>query len=203
MLHLGCVGFTDCSVAEKISAARKTLHQKVSEISDCVGVDNDRQTIDQLRSAGVFKNVLLGDAERLDELPGDLEPFDVVLAGDIIEHLSNPGRMLEGAKLHLKADGCLLVSTPNSMGLPAYLRYVTGHFREGLQHVLCFNALTLTQLLQRHGYEIVESFSCHQGIARPSPTIGFRLGGAFFRMFLKLGGTLLFVARRASAPIVA
>ncbi len=195
VLHLGCVGFTDCPPAEKVSMARNSLHQKLTDISDCVGVDIDRSTVEQLKDAGVFKNILVGDAEQLQDLPLPAGSFEIVLAGDIIEHLSNPGRMLEGARHHLKPSGLLVVSTPNSMGLPAYLRYLTGHFREGLQHVLCFNPITLSQLLHRQGYEIVECFSCYQS---PRQSLSFRLSCAFFRRFPKLGGTLLYIARPSS-----
>ncbi len=195
VLHLGCVGFTDCSLPEKVALARQSLHKKVSEVADCVGLDIDQETIEQLKGAGVFQNIMVGNAERLEQMGGQLKPFDVVLAGDIIEHLSNPGAMLEGAKAHLKPGGCLLVSTPNSMGLPAYLRYVTGRFQEGRQHVLCFNGVTLAQLLERHGYEITQAFSCYQGSAGQPAGLAFRLGRAFFERFPKLGGTLLFVAR--------
>ena len=44
VLHLGCVGFTDCTIAEKVSRARQSLHQRLSEVCDCTGVDLDRET---------------------------------------------------------------------------------------------------------------------------------------------------------------
>ena len=195
VLHLGCVGFTDSAVADKIASAKKSLHQQVTAIADCVGVDIDARTVGELNQAGVFKNVIVGDVEKLEALPGVLPPFDVVLAGDIIEHLSNPGRMLEGVKRHLKPDGRLIVSTPNAMGLPAYLRYTAGSFREGLQHVLCFNAITLAQMLARHGFVVEEGFSCYQTFTQESSGRAFAIGRAFFRRFPKFGGTLLFVVR--------
>src|SRR5437879_1109472 len=39
VLHLGCVGFTDCAVEDKVSLARQSLHQRLSEVADCVGTD--------------------------------------------------------------------------------------------------------------------------------------------------------------------
>ena len=200
VLHLGCVGFTDCTVEDKIILARQSLHQRLTEIADCVGIDLDKETVDQLQKRGVFQNVMVGDAERLDALPVKLELFDVVVAGDIIEHLSNPGKMLDGITRLLKPNGCLILSTPNSMGLPAYLRYVTGRFHEGLQHVLCFNPITLAQLLQRHGYYVAESFSCHERNAQAAHGLLFGVGKGFLRCFPKLGGTLLFVAQVVPAP---
>jgi SAM-dependent methyltransferase len=195
VLHLGCVGFTDCRSQEKIENARLGLHSKLTEVSDCVGVDLDRTTVEKLQGMGIFHNLLVGNAERLQELEGPLAPFDFVVAGDIIEHLSNPGMMLDGVKRFLKPDGQLIVSTPNAMGLPAHLRHCVGRFREGSEHVLCFNALTLTQLLERHGYEVVEAHACHHREARSASRLLFKLGCGFFRAFPKFGGTLIFAAK--------
>ena len=195
VLHLGCVGFTDCPVPEKVRLAGHTLHQKLSAVCDCVGIDLDRTTVEQLQQAGVFRNVRVGDAERLEEFVDVLLPFDLVVAGDIIEHLSNPGRMLDGARKLLKPDGSLMVSTPNSFGLPAFLRHLFGTFREGQQHVLCFNYITLAQMLERHGYQVTEAHTCHQQTARGSHPLAFKLGIVLFRMFPRFGGTLQFVAQ--------
>ena len=39
--------------------------------------------------------------------------FDVIFAGDLIEHLSNPGRFLASSLMHLKQEGRLILTTPN------------------------------------------------------------------------------------------
>jgi SAM-dependent methyltransferase len=195
VLHLGCVGFTDCDLAEKVRLARASMHSRLSEISDCVGVDLDRDTIAELRRHGVFENVLPGDVERLEDLPPNLKKFDVVVAGDIIEHLSNPGRMLDGVRGLLKPGGVFVVSTPNAFGLPSFLRHAAGRFHEGLQHVLNFNAITLTQLLERHRYTVVEALSCHQGTAARQHGVLFSIGRGFFQLAPQYGGTLLFVTQ--------
>jgi 2-polyprenyl-3-methyl-5-hydroxy-6-metoxy-1,4-benzoquinol methylase len=195
ILHLGCVGFTDCEPAEKVRQARNSLHQRLSESGDCTGVDLDAASIRQLQERGVFKNVLVGDVEDLGKLPATLDKFDVVVAGDIIEHLSNPGRMLDGIKPWLRPDGVLIITTPNSMGLPAFLRYVFGQFREGLQHVLCFNPITLAQLLERHGFTLLQTLSCHQASAVRHHGWKFKIGQALLRRWPKYGGTLLYVAQ--------
>jgi 2-polyprenyl-3-methyl-5-hydroxy-6-metoxy-1,4-benzoquinol methylase len=194
VLHLGCVGFTDCPSQEKIANARQSLHQQLTEVSDCVGIDLDRITVENLQRMGIFHNLRVGNVERLQELEGELAPFDLVVAADIIEHLSNPGMMLDGVKKFLKPDGQLIVSTPNAMGLLAHLRHCVGRFREGSQHVLCFNALTLAQLLERHGYEVIATHACRQREARTAPRLLFKLGCGFFRAFPKFGGTLIFAA---------
>ncbi|TAK90868.1 MAG: methyltransferase domain-containing protein [Verrucomicrobia bacterium] len=195
VLHLGCVGFTDASVEDKVRLARESLHAKLSAVCDCTGVDLDAVTVEQLRAAGIFQNVLIGDVERLDDCAGKLPLFDLVVAGDIIEHLSNPGLMLDGVRRVLKPGGSLLVSTPNALSLPSFLRHVRGTFREGNQHALSFNAITLAQLLERHGYTVAQALTCHHALAPRLNPLTFRTGVTFFRAFPKFGGTLLFEAR--------
>jgi 2-polyprenyl-3-methyl-5-hydroxy-6-metoxy-1,4-benzoquinol methylase len=199
VLHLGCVGFTDCPMADKIRLARQSLHQRLTENSECLGVDLDAETLAQLQAQQVFSNVVVGNVEQLELLPANLPKFDVVVAGDIIEHLSNPGKMLDGVSRWLRPGGVLIVSAPNSMGLPAFVRYLFGRFREGLQHVLCFNPITLAQLLERHGYQVRQAMTCHQSAAARQHGWRFAAGRSCFRLFPKLGGTLLFVAQPLEA----
>lgn len=71
----------------------------------------DEEGLKKLRSDGY--NVRLMDAESL-RLG---EKFDVVIAGEIIEHLPNPGRFLERARAHLADGGELIVTVPNARSL--------------------------------------------------------------------------------------
>ena len=111
MLHLGCVGFTDCPVARKLNWQRESTRIDQQSFENCIGVDLDGDTVVELTEHGVFDNLVEGDVEKLTELELSGERFDLVVAGDIIEHLSNPGLMLEGMKGLMKPNGKLLVST--------------------------------------------------------------------------------------------
>jgi SAM-dependent methyltransferase len=76
------------------------------------GVDADREGIDALRRQGV-KNLYCGDLENLDSLPVD-RTFDLIIAGEVIEHLSNPGALLRGVQRFMAPDSRLVVTTVNS-----------------------------------------------------------------------------------------
>ena len=196
VLHLGCVGFTDCPVAQKIELAKESLHASISKVSkNCIGVDLDGDTVVELTEHGVFDNLVEGDVEKLTELELSGERFDLVVAGDIIEHLSNPGLMLEGMKGLMKPNGKLLVSTPNSFGVASWIRMILGKFREGEQHVLCFNPITLMQLLDRHGYELTSASSCYQARAEENYGVMFKFLRAILKRIPRLGGTLLYVCK--------
>lgn len=190
VLHLGCVGWTDLPGADKVRLAAASFHHALSEVCDCTGVDIDSATVEELHKAGMFRNVVTGDAERL---AGAAE-YDVVVAGDIIEHLSNPGSMLDGALKVAKPRGMLVVSTPNAFGLPAFVRLLAGRFREGAQHVLNFNYLTLQQILQRHGWKPLSVRGCYQRAARQR--LMFGAASLPLRVFPGLAGTLLAVASK-------
>jgi 2-polyprenyl-3-methyl-5-hydroxy-6-metoxy-1,4-benzoquinol methylase len=198
VLHLGCVGFTDHPLEEKIAFASKSLHRRLSDTSDCIGIDNDAHSIRELQGQGIFQNVRLGNAEDLHGLDG-LGTFDIVLASDLIEHLSNPGRMLECAQSFMRPDGLLVISTPNAFGLPNFVRYAAGRYREGAQHVLNFNMITLRQLLERYGYRVQRMMTCYQSIS--ARQAGWKLlpGRLLLGLLPKFGGTLLAVASRQLA----
>src|SRR5690242_19478050 len=50
------------------------------------------------------------------------EQYDVVFAGDLIEHLSNPGLFLDCSYRNLKSDGILILATPNTYSVSKLVR---------------------------------------------------------------------------------
>lgn len=194
VLHLGCIGLTDAGRDEKIRFSKDSLHARLTSVAkECVGVDLDADTVRALSEEGLFRNIVPGNAESLEAcaLTGK---FDVVVVGDLIEHLSNPGLILDGIRRWIKPGGLLVLSTPNAFGLLSQLRYWLGSFREGAQHVLAFNVQGLAQLLERHGWELVSSGSCSQTHAYKKRWL-FELGARFFALAPSLAGTMLFISK--------
>lgn len=82
--------------------------------------------------------------------------FDVIFAGDIIEHLSNPGTFLEVALRHLKPNGRLIITTPNCFSLFTLLEHVfKGDPVGNKDHTMYFNHIVLGQLLVKNGWKVV------------------------------------------------
>jgi SAM-dependent methyltransferase len=126
------------------------------------------------------------------------ESFDIVLAGDLLEHITRPGAMLESAKSLLKPNGRFIVSTNNAFGLHYQLRRWAGRYKEHFEHVCFYSPETLLHLFQRHGYRVVAMY----GAYTVPPTglrnrILFGLGRPLFRLFPVLAGTLIVVAAPA------
>lgn len=200
VLHLGCIGVTEGSVEEKIRAMRegRVLHALVRKYSaQAVGLDYDYQAVSKLRELG-YTEILYGDVTKLDEAPIN-GVFDIVICGDLIEHLSNPGMMLDGIKRFVSSKSEIIITTPNAFGGLHFFRYWAGRYREGGDHVLSFNIYTLENLLKRHGYIITEAWTCYNRPPNPGlEKLKFAFGANLFKLFPKLGGTLCVVARLCS-----
>ncbi|MEZ5288457.1 MAG: class I SAM-dependent methyltransferase [Vicinamibacterales bacterium] len=94
VLHLGC---TNWPYTETVIRDGSLLHLRLmARAAELHGLDSDREGLDVLAAHGV-PHLHLGDLERLDETALD-GPFDVIVAGEIIEHLSNPGLFLRGVR---------------------------------------------------------------------------------------------------------
>ena len=135
-----------------------------------VGIDNDEQAADEARA--VCEQVLVGDVESM-ELPFPQHSFDVVLCGDVVEHLRDPQAFLTRVRPLLRPGGRLVLTTPNVANWAMRLGLLAGRWRytdRGIldrTHTHFFTKKTLEQTLERAGYRIV-SFD----VTAPVPGIG-------------------------------
>jgi SAM-dependent methyltransferase len=87
-----------------------------------VGVDVDRSALARAGRRGI--ETVWAD---LDEpLPFEDESFDVVVAGEVLEHLRLPERALAEAHRVLRPGGLLVGSVPNCFRLKTRLRFLLG-----------------------------------------------------------------------------
>lgn len=95
--------------------------------------------------------------------------FDVIFAGDLVEHLSNPGLFLDSCAAHLKPGGRLILTTPNCFSFFSLTEKMTKpEPTVNKDHTCYFNFKTLKQLLHKNGWAAAESSYivdlevCHQ-----------------------------------------
>ncbi len=69
---------------------------------------------------------MVADLER--ELPPLDGPFDAIVYGDILEHLSDPARVLSSLDQYLKEDGIVIISVPNVAHFWTRLQLLLGRF---------------------------------------------------------------------------
>jgi SAM-dependent methyltransferase len=111
VLHLGCTNWPYTQAALDDDAL---LHLSLKEIAgELWGFDADEEGLKVLRRERGVENLYRADLERLDQLELD-EQFDIILAGEMIEHLSNPGLFLRGIKRFMRPDSTLVITTINA-----------------------------------------------------------------------------------------
>lgn len=145
ILDIGCVNHDLISIRKG-----NWLHGYLCKISSNVlGIDIEEDSINQMKATGY--NVLFANCEKLDLD----QTFDVIIAGEVIEHLSNPGLFLEGVKRHLKPTGKFILSVPNAY---CYYNILSSMFRSKVpvheQHACWYDKTTIKQLIQRYSFEI-------------------------------------------------
>lgn len=155
VLHLGCA---DWPFTESRLKDGTWLHSKLTMVADtCLGVDLDRDTVVALREKHGIGNIIEGNAEKLGDL--DIGKFDIVVAGEIIEHLNNPGLFLESAKTVLKPGGKLLITTTNAYCFRRFIRIPFGKESIHPDHAYYFSHPTLETLAKRFGYSLEKKYS--------------------------------------------
>lgn len=117
----------------------------------CVGCDILPESVAFLCSQGF-------DVRLVDLTEGPLmEMFDVIVAGEVLEHLSAPGRLLESCAKMLAPGGRLYVTVPNPWYFNIIAKNLTGRslYIDSADHVVWYDPNSLYELGQRCGLEMV------------------------------------------------
>jgi 2-polyprenyl-3-methyl-5-hydroxy-6-metoxy-1,4-benzoquinol methylase len=148
VLDVGCAGHVPEPGSEY------WLHgELVRHFPESVGIDLNRQNVEALRSIGM-KNLYVCSAE---DFSFDTR-FDSIVAGELIEHLSNPGLFLRCAASHLAVGGRIIITTPNPFSL---LNFLYGFCKfpktcQNPEHTCWFCVATLQEIARREELRVLE-----------------------------------------------
>jgi SAM-dependent methyltransferase len=118
------------------------------EGNDVVGLDVDRDALDQAGRLGI--ETVWANAE--ESLPFDDEAFDVVVAGELLEHVREPAALVAEMRRVLRPGGTFVGSVPNAFRLKNRLRFAIGrHPEDDPTHLHLFAPDDLRALLS--GFE--------------------------------------------------
>lgn len=141
-----------CSSTHVRPESGRWLHGLLTDRFDHVwGIDRSLEGVARMRAAG-FHRTVVADAHALAFARG----FDTIVAGEVIEHLQNPGQFLASARACLSPGGRLIVTTPYPFALLNVLYALVKYPRtsENEDHVLWLCPRTLEELARRQGLEV-------------------------------------------------
>jgi SAM-dependent methyltransferase len=167
VLHLGA---TDNPETKNAIESQRFLHTKLNDVcQEIVGMDISLEMIKWLKETHGINNIHYGNIEVYEDYPQ--QEFDLILAGEILEHLSNPGKALDCLSKIAKPATRLVITVPNAYSFKGFLRAVAKHELIHPDHTLHHSLYTLKSLLDRHGFAIESYFSFVNGGTGFSATI--------------------------------
>ena len=151
VLDLGCIRHN----ADFILNNPDCLHNKIRRTAKSVlGVDCLADEVKRLRNSGY--NIICADVTKRLNME---EQYDVIVAGDLIEHLINFEGFFDNCARLLKPDGILILTTPNPFYSGEY-HYIAfkERFLVNPEHTCWIDPQCMMQLVGRFGFSIREAF---------------------------------------------
>ncbi|HKI92926.1 MAG TPA: class I SAM-dependent methyltransferase [Gaiellaceae bacterium] len=129
------------------------LAQYYAPGNELVGVDVDSAALERARERLGIETVH-ADAE--DDLPFEDASFDVVVMGEILEHLAHPAAAVANVRRVLRPGGRFVGSVPNAFRLKSRIAYACGRYPGDWDptHLQLFTPDALRALLA--GFEAIE-----------------------------------------------
>jgi glycosyltransferase involved in cell wall biosynthesis/ubiquinone/menaquinone biosynthesis C-methylase UbiE len=144
ILDLGCSGGL-------FAAHARAAGHHVTGV-DCIEIPGVRERTDHFVKASLEEGI-----------PAEVgDGYDIVVAADVIEHLSRPNAVLRDMSRVLRPGGQVLLSVPNFAHWYPRMRVVTGMFgydRRGIldnTHLRFFTRSTLRRTVKATGFDILE-----------------------------------------------
>lgn len=127
------------------------------EGANCFGVDiNSRQ----------LGNVKIIRADLNNDLPDFGVKFDVIFAGEIIEHLLDENKFIRECHRSLKSNGVLIITVPNLVSLSNRRKMFFGSmpstaYADAPFHYHIYNRKRLKDLIENEGFIVLKSTSSY------------------------------------------
>lgn len=183
VLDVGCVDHS-----ANVEAEDTWLHKHVLRTArSVVGLDLLETEAAKLNAKGY--NIRSGDACTV--FLG--ETFDVIVAGELIEHVDSSAAFLSNMSRHLNHHGRLVLTTPNAFFFLHFLESIFTDVskRWNPEHVAWYDPFTLRNLMTRCGLEVE---SCYYFTR--SRKLQRVLGALHIPVYGVVASSILMIARR-------
>lgn len=160
VLDVGCVAH---DVARMQSET--WLHRQLADAaSECIGVDVLEEGVQAMQEAG-YRAVVTDLRAGLGSLDTEA-PFEVIVAGELIEHVEAVDMLFRTASAGLADDGELIISTPNPYEPGRVRAGQRGLVFENVDHIFYAMPSGIAELAERHGLRLVEAM-----VTEPPPAL--------------------------------
>jgi 2-polyprenyl-3-methyl-5-hydroxy-6-metoxy-1,4-benzoquinol methylase len=164
VLDVGCVAH---DVARMRSDA--WLHGRLAAVaSSCLGVDVLPDGVQAMRDRGY--DALVHDLGTGLGPVASHGPFDVVVAGELIEHVESIGMLFDVARQALAPGGELVLTTPNPYAPHRVRAAQLGIVWENVDHIVYAFPSGIAELAERHGLELAQAMTTQR--ARQTSWVG-------------------------------
>lgn len=149
VLDMGCI---DHSYSTALGLGDRWLHKQIKAVAaSLTGLDILQEDALELNRLGY--DIRIANAEQFDFG----EKFDVIVAGDLIEHLSNIGMFLQSVKRHMHAESLFIISTPNPFNVEQAISAVFANsINVHPQHTVWLSPQVCWELVSREHLSIAE-----------------------------------------------
>ncbi len=133
------------------------LHGHISRNARyCLGVDIKKKELAELKNAGY--NVRVADITKPGLDFGD-HNYDIIIASEIIEHLSRLENFFKTARKSLSKRGRLVITTPNPHWIVhAVTLFLTNFVSPNVDHTVWFCPSTITETVERNGFHLYQYY---------------------------------------------
>jgi SAM-dependent methyltransferase len=148
------VGFVDHPLLTARIESGDWLHAQLVQVAHhVIGIDIDEEGVEWALQQGFQAHAAdATDEKAISAL--NVEPADLVILGEVIEHVDAPGSLLRAMRLVCKPDGLLIVTTPNALRVMNTVVPFTGRELVHPDHVAWYSPTTLKRLLSMNGWAL-------------------------------------------------
>ncbi len=161
IVHYGCIDDSTDIIDSKIKN-NIYLHKLLSDASSsCIGVDINTEIMTYLKETHTIDNIVYGNVEDPKTFEIDLQVLkeaEVLVIPDLIEHLNNPGLMIESFRKYYSSDIKIIILTPNPFSYLNFAFTLLGREFYNAYHTCYFSTNNMKVLLKNHAIKINRVF---------------------------------------------
>jgi len=151
--NYGSVKLLDIGFAEHgIEYAKQPdwFHRKLRAFgnNNIYGLDLNEKAVQDITHLTKYENLIVGDATDSSLIIAEGN-FDVIHAGDVIEHVSNLAGFLEFCKNNLTNGGSIIITTPNPCAHIAYKTWQRQGILANMEHTCWITPTNMNELCRR------------------------------------------------------